>query len=107
MDALLFTVGKAFCCQSLSEASFNLEHLQLSFYLATNHHDKSVAKHQQAIGNDKRIFVLEPLVKFMLLGKDMPNLTVLGKALKNLKWPRGGNTGVRGYYLVLREEKKP
>ena len=71
MDALLFTVGKAFCRQSLSEASFYLEHLQLAFYLATNHHDKSVAKHQQAIGNDKRIFALEPLVKFMLLGKDV------------------------------------
>ena len=40
-----------------------------------------------------------------LKASDVPNLTVLGKALKNLKWPRGGNTGVRGYYLVLREEK--
>ena len=52
MDTLLFTVGKSFCRQSLSEASFNLENLQLTFNLATNHHDKSVAKHQQAIGDD-------------------------------------------------------
>ena len=33
---------------------------------------------------------------------DVPNLTILGKALKNLRWPRGGNNGARGYYLVLR-----
>ena len=42
-----------------------------------------------------------------LKASDVPNLTVLGKALKNLKWPRGGNTGVRGYYLVLRQEEQP
>ena len=30
MDTLLFTVGKSFCRQSLSEASFNLENLQLT-----------------------------------------------------------------------------
>ena len=71
MNALLFTVGKAFCRQSFCEASFNLEHLQLAFYLATNHHDKSIAKHQQAVGDDKRIFAREPLVKFMLLGKNV------------------------------------
>ena len=40
-----------------------------------------------------------------LKASDVPNLTVLGKALKNLKWPRGGNNGVRGYYLTLREEE--
>ena len=36
---------------------------------------------------------------------DVPNLTVLGKALKNLRWPRGDNNGIRGYYLVLRNEE--
>ena len=71
MDALLFTVGEAFCRQPLSEATFNLEYLQLAFYLATNHHDKSVTKHQEAVGDDKRLFALEPLVKLMLLGKDV------------------------------------
>ena len=40
----------------------------------------------------------------VLKAADVPNLTVLGKALKNLRWPRGGNTGVRGYYLLLRQE---
>ena len=40
-----------------------------------------------------------------LKASDVPNLTNLGKTLKNLRWPRGGNTGVRGYYLVLRQEK--
>ena len=34
---------------------------------------------------------------------DVPNMTNLGRALKALRWPRGGNTGVRGYYLVLRQ----
>ena len=37
-----------------------------------------------------------------LKAPDVPNLTILGKALKNLRWPRGGNNGARGYYLVLR-----
>ena len=38
-----------------------------------------------------------------LKATDVPNITNLGKALKALRWPRGGNTGVRGYYLVLRQ----
>jgi predicted P-loop ATPase len=37
-----------------------------------------------------------------LKSRDVPNLTNLGKTLKALRWPRGGNTGVRGYYLRLR-----
>ena len=39
-----------------------------------------------------------------LRASDVPNLTQLGKTLKLMKWPRGGNTGVRGYYLQLRKE---
>ena len=39
-----------------------------------------------------------------LRANDVPNLTQLGKTLKLMKWPRGGNTGVRGYYLQLRKE---
>ena len=42
-----------------------------------------------------------------LRSADIPNMTNLGYALKNLHWPRGGNTGVRGYYLVLREGEQP
>ena len=38
-----------------------------------------------------------------LKAKDIPNINILGKALKNLRWPRGSNTGVRGYYLLLRQ----
>ena len=38
-----------------------------------------------------------------LKAKDVPNLTNLGRTLKSLRWPRGGNTGVRGYYLILRQ----
>ena len=34
---------------------------------------------------------------------DVPNLVALGKILKTLRWPRGGNTGTRGYYLQLKE----
>ena len=40
-----------------------------------------------------------------LKSRDVPNLTNLGKTLKALRWPRGGNTGVRGYYLRLRKEE--
>ena len=40
-----------------------------------------------------------------LKANDVPNMTYLGKALKNLRWPRGGNTGIRGYYLILRQEE--
>ena len=39
-----------------------------------------------------------------LRASDVPNLTQLGKTLKLMKWPRGGNTGIRGYYLQLRKE---
>ena len=39
-----------------------------------------------------------------LKARDVPNLTNLGKTLKALRWPRGGNTGVRGYYLRLLKE---
>ena len=37
-----------------------------------------------------------------LKASDVPNLTKLGRTLKGLRWPRGGNTGVRGYYLRLK-----
>ena len=40
-----------------------------------------------------------------LKAADVPNLTVLGKALKNVGWQRVGIAGVRGYYLMLRQEK--
>ena len=35
--------------------------------------------------------------------QDVPNLKALGKAIKALRWPKGANNGVRGYYLKLRE----
>ena len=34
---------------------------------------------------------------------DVPNLTVLGKAIKKLRWKRCKNGNVRGYYLHLRK----
>ena len=34
---------------------------------------------------------------------DVPNIIKLGKILKALRWPRGGNTGTRGYYLQLKK----
>ena len=33
---------------------------------------------------------------------DVPNLTVLGSALKKIGWKRGGHDGIRGYYLQKR-----
>ena len=41
-----------------------------------------------------------------LKANDVPNLTHLGNAMKALHWSRGGNTGVRGYYLQLRQSKE-
>ena len=38
-----------------------------------------------------------------LKASDVPNIIKLGKILKALRWPRGGNTGSRGYYLQLKE----
>ena len=34
---------------------------------------------------------------------DVPNLTILGLAIKKLKWPRGSIHGIRGYYLQLKK----
>ena len=42
-----------------------------------------------------------------LKASDVPNITNLGKALKNLRWIRGANNGIRGYYLVVRRDARP
>ena len=34
---------------------------------------------------------------------DIPNLTVLGKAIKKLRWRKNKNNGIKGYYLRLRK----
>ena len=39
-----------------------------------------------------------------LKAKDVPNLTMLGKAIKKLKWPKSKSNGTRGYYLRLRKQ---
>jgi hypothetical protein len=48
--------------------------------------------------------IQQELSKHGVKAGDIPNLTNLGKTLKALRWPRGGNTGVRGYYLRLLKE---
>lgn len=40
-----------------------------------------------------------------LKAKDVPNLKALGAAIKALRWPKGANNGVRGYYLKLRKSE--
>ena len=37
-----------------------------------------------------------------LKASDVPNLKILGEALKKLRWPKGGVAGIRGYYLKLK-----
>ena len=37
-----------------------------------------------------------------LKSSDVPNLKTLGETLKKLRWPRGGTSGIRGYYLKLK-----
>ena len=39
-----------------------------------------------------------------LKAKDIPNLTVLGKAIKKLKWHKSKVNGTRGYYLRLKKQ---
>ena len=36
-----------------------------------------------------------------LKAKDVPNLKALSKSIKALRWPKGANNGVRGYYMKL------
>ena len=38
-----------------------------------------------------------------LKASDVPNLKILGEALKKLRWPKGGVSGIRGYYLKLKK----
>jgi len=38
-----------------------------------------------------------------LKASDVPNLKSLGIAIKKLNYPRGGISGIRGYYLTLRK----
>ena len=35
--------------------------------------------------------------------KDIPSLKALSAAIKALRWPKGANNGIRGYYLKLRK----
>ena len=74
----------------------SLEEVLTNLFMPTNDHKREHLWRTQEIQ--------EELSKH-LKSADVPNLTVLGKALKNLRWPRGGNTGVRGYYLMLRQEQ--
>ena len=46
------------------------------------------------------IDIQEELAKH-LNAKDIPNLKTLSKSIKALRWPKGANNGVRGYYLKL------
>ena len=39
-----------------------------------------------------------------LKAKDVPNLTVLGRAIKKLKWRKSKINGTRGYYLRLKKQ---
>lgn len=38
-----------------------------------------------------------------LKSSDVPNLKLLGETIKKLRWPKGGISGVRGYYLKLKK----
>ena len=68
MNALLGAIGKALCCQSLGKSPFYPKHFQLPLYLTPQHHDKSMAKHKQTVGNNQGVIAIKPLVKLMLLG---------------------------------------
>ena len=68
MNALLCPIGKALCCQTLGESPFYPKYFQLPLYLVPQHHDKTITKHEQAVGNNQGVIAIKPLVKLMLLG---------------------------------------
>ena len=68
----------------------SLEEVLTNLFIPTNDHKRE---------NLWRVQDIQTELSKHLKATDVPNLTVLGKAIKNLGWQRGGNTGVRGYYL--------
>lgn len=77
MNALLGAIGKALCCQSLGKSPFYPKHFQLPLYLTPQHHDKAITKHKQTVGNNQGVIAIKPLVKLMLLSKNMNTAPVL------------------------------
>ena len=71
----------------------SVEEVLTTLFMPTNDHKRENLWRTQDIQSELSKHLKAP---------DVPNLTILGKALKNLRWPRGGNNGARGYYLVLR-----
>ena len=71
----------------------SVEEVLTTLFMPTNDHKRKNLWRTQDIQSELSKHLKAP---------DVPNLTILGKALKNLRWPRGGNNGARGYYLVLR-----
>ena len=49
-----------------------------------------------------RIIDIQQELSKHLKTQDVPTLKALGKAIKALRWPKGANNGIRGYYLRLR-----
>ena len=50
-----------------------------------------------------RVIEIQQELAKHLKPKDVPNLKSLGAAIKALRWPKGANNGIRGYYLKLRK----
>ena len=71
----------------------SLEQVLQSIFEPTNVHKREDFYRVQDIQNE---------LKKHLKSSDIPNLTQLGKSIKNLKWKRGGISGIRGYYLKLK-----
>ena len=52
-----------------------------------------------------RIIDIQQELSKHLKTQDVPTLKALGKAIKALRWPKGANNGVRGYYLKRRNDE--
>lgn len=67
LEVLLRAVCQTVGCESLCEATFLSEGVQLAFYLSSEHESETIAKHEQAVGCQKRVTAVQPEVKLMFL----------------------------------------
>ena len=75
----------------------SLEQVLQSIFEPTGVHKREDFYRVQDIQNE---------LKNHLKASDIPNLTQLGKTIRNLKWKRGGIGGTRGYYLKLKNDSR-
>ena len=67
LNALFLAIGQTLGSKPLRKTSLYPECIQLALYLAANHEDESITKHQYTVSYHQRIVALQSLVKLVLL----------------------------------------